>query len=206
MIAQVRRTKSTARLCVEVDGPRFRVRTPEVSTPWLLATPSNRHLTVVWFRLLVEAQGTPCFTLQELAALGGSTNRPAANPHLEDFRQCGEDFRTFGLRQRKVDPAVGEGVFTELRQTPVAGPTALVSRVNGRWGRTDWTAAYMEGALEHISCVPVLRTLRRQLAAGQGHCQAGWLLTEWLEGRSHRRELKRLNKLRLVPQPSSIDG
>ena len=176
--------RGTGRLRVEVDGPRFRVLTPEVATQWLLDTPSNRHLTVVWFRLLVDAQGKPCCTLQELAALVGSANRQAASQHLEDFRQCGEDFRTFVLRKRKVDAAVVEGVFTELLQTPLAGPTELVSRVNGRLGRTDLTAANIQGALEQISCVPVLRTLRRQLAAGQVHYQEGWLLTEVLESRS----------------------
>ena len=84
----------------------------------------------------------------------GRANRQAASQHLEDFRQCGEDVRTFVLRKRKVDAAVVEGVFTELLQTPLAGPTALVSRVNGRLGRTDLTAANIEGALEQISCVP----------------------------------------------------
>ena len=33
---------------VEVDGPRVRVRTAQVSTPWLPDTPSHRHLTSVW--------------------------------------------------------------------------------------------------------------------------------------------------------------
>jgi hypothetical protein len=159
----------TARLGVEVDGPRFRVLTPAVSTQWLLDTPSNRHLTVVWCRLLVDAHGKPCFTLPEWAARVGSPNRQAASQHLEDFRQCGEDCRTCVRRKRTGDPAVVEGGFTARLPTPVAGPTAWVSRVNGRWGRTDWTAANIEGALAHIACVPVLRTLRRHLAAGQGH-------------------------------------
>ena len=112
----------------------------------------------------------------------GSTNRPAASQHLEELRQCGEDFRTCVLRQRKVEPAVVEGVVTALRHTPLAGPTALVSRVNGRWGRTDWTAAHMAGAVEQSSCVPGLRPLRRQIAAGQVHDQEAWLLTARLEG------------------------
>jgi hypothetical protein len=34
--------------CVDVDGQRFRVRTPRFATQWLPDTPSNRHLTVVW--------------------------------------------------------------------------------------------------------------------------------------------------------------
>jgi hypothetical protein len=50
---------------VEVEGQRFRVRTAKVSTQWLPDTPSNRHLAVVWCRLLVDEHGKPLFTLQE---------------------------------------------------------------------------------------------------------------------------------------------
>jgi len=35
-------------LLVEGDGQRFRVQSARLSTQWLPATPSNRHLTVVW--------------------------------------------------------------------------------------------------------------------------------------------------------------
>ena len=174
----------TGRLSIAVDGQRFRVQTASFATQWLPDTPSNRHLAVVWFRLLVDEHGTPLFTLQELAVIVGSANRQAASQHLEDFRQCGEDFRAFILRKRKVDATVVEAVLTELLQTPLAGPTELVSRVNARLGRTDLTAANMEGALEQISCVPVQRTLRRQLTTGQVHYQEAWLLTELLERRS----------------------
>jgi transposase-like protein len=172
------------RLSVEVDGQRFRVQTASFATQWLPDTPSNRHLAVVWFRLLVDEHGKPVFTLQELSVIVGSANRQAASQHLEDFRQCGEDFRAFMLRKRKVDATVVEAVLAELLQTPLAGLTELVSRVNARLGRTDLTAANMEGALEQISCVPVLRTLRRQLTTGQVHYQEAWLLTELLERRS----------------------
>jgi transposase-like protein len=92
--------------------------------------------------------------------------------------------RAFVLRKRKVDAAVLEGVLSELLQTPLAGPTALAPRVNARLSRPDLTVANIEGALEQISCVPVLRTLRRQLEAGQVHDQEAWLLTELLESRS----------------------
>lgn len=102
--------QGTAGPSVEVEGQRFRVHTPRFATQWLPDTPSNRHLTLVWLRLLVDAQGKPLFTLQELAVLVGSTNRQAASQHLEDFRQCGEDMRGFVLRRRKVDEAVVEGV------------------------------------------------------------------------------------------------
>jgi transposase-like protein len=172
------------RLTVDVDGQRFRVRTAQLSTQWLPDTPSNRHLTVVWLRLLRDAHDKPCFTLQELAPLVGSANRQAASQHLEDFRQCGEDFRAFVLRKRKVDATVVEAVLAALLQTPLAGPTELLARVQKRLGRNDLNAANIESALEHISCVPVLRTLRRQLEAGQVHYQEAWLLTELLETRS----------------------
>jgi len=42
----------------------------------------------------------------------------------------------------------------------------LVARVNAQLGRHDLTVANIEGALAQIACVPVLRTLRRQLEAG----------------------------------------
>ena len=169
---------------VEVDGQRCRVRTARCSTQWLPDTPSNRHLTLVWFRWLVDAHGKPLFTLQEFATIVGSTNRQAASQPLEDFRQCGADMRAFVLRKRKVDAAVVEGVLSELLQTPLAGPTAWVPRVNARLSRQDLTVAHIEGALEQIACVPVLRTRRRQWEAGTVHSQEASLLTELLENLS----------------------
>jgi transposase-like protein len=175
---------STERLSVEVDGQRFRVQTPRVSTQWLPDTPSNRHLTVVWLRLLVDEHGKPLFTLQELSVMVGSANRQAASQHLEDFRQCGEDVRAFVLRKRKVDAAVVEAVLPELLKTPLASPAELAPRVNAQLGRNDLSAANIQSALEQISCVPVLRALRRQLEAGQVQYQEAWLLTELLESQA----------------------
>jgi transposase-like protein len=172
---------STGQLRVEVDGQRFRVQTPRVSTQWLPDTPSNRHLTVVWLRLLVDEHGRPWFSLQELAPIVGSTNRQAASQHVEDFRQCGEDVRAFVLRKRKVDATVVDGVLQALLRTPLAGPAELAPRVNAQVGRNDLSAANIEGALEQISCVPVLRVLRRQLATGHVQYQEAWLLAELLE-------------------------
>jgi transposase-like protein len=172
---------STGRPRVEVEGQRFRVQTSRFSTEWLPDTPSNRHTTVVWLRLLVDERGRPLFTLQELAALVGSDNRQAASQHLEDFRQCGEDFRTFVLRKRKVDGTVVEAVLKELLKTPLAGPTELVPRVNAQLGRDDVTAANIDSALEQISCVPVLKTVRRQLEVGHVQYREAYLLAEMLE-------------------------
>jgi hypothetical protein len=122
--------------------------------------------------------------LQALAALVGRANRQAASQHVEDFRQCGEDFRAFVRRQRKVDATVVEGVLAELLQTPLAGPTELLARIQRRLGRQDLSVANIQSALEQISCVPVLRMLRRQLEAGQVHDQETWLLSELLESRA----------------------
>src|SRR5215510_3298435 len=168
-------------LRVDVDGQRFRVQSARFSTQWLPDTPSNRHLTIVWLRLLRDAHDRPCFTLQELAPLVGSPNRQAASQHLEDFRQCGEDFRAFVLRKRKVDAIVVEAVLAELLHTPLAGPTDLVPRVQARLDRHDLSVVNIESALEQISCVPVLRVLRRQLETGHVQYQETWLLTELLE-------------------------
>ena len=170
-----------APLCVEVDGSRFRVRTAQFATQWLPDTSSNRHLLLVWLRWLVDAHGKPLFTLQELAVIVDSTNRQAASQHLEDFRQCGEDFRAFVLRKRKVDATVVDAVLAEVLHTPLAGPTELVPRVQDRLDRHDLSVANIESALEQISCVPVLRVLRRQLETGQVQYQEAWLLTELLE-------------------------
>jgi hypothetical protein len=175
---------STGRLRVEEDGQRFRVQTPRVSTQWRPDTPSNRHLTVVWLRLLVDEHGKPLYTLQELSVLGGSANRQAASQHLEDFRQCGEDVRACVLRQRKVDAAVVAAVLPELLKTPLASPAELARRVNAQWGRHDLSAANIQRALEQISCGPVLRALRRQFEAGQVQDQEAWLLTEVLESQA----------------------
>ena len=48
----------------EVEGQRLRVHTSRLATPWLPDTPSHRHLTLVWFRWLVDAHGKPLFTWQ----------------------------------------------------------------------------------------------------------------------------------------------
>src|SRR5713101_60007 len=57
----------TGQLSVEVEGQRFRVRTPQLATQWLPDTPGNRPMTVVWCRLLVDDQGKPLGTLQDLS-------------------------------------------------------------------------------------------------------------------------------------------
>src|SRR6266581_47185 len=171
----------TGQLSVAVEGQRLRVRPPQFATQWLPDTPGHRHMTVVWFRLLVDDQGKPVCTLQDFASIVGSPNRQAARQPLEDFRQCGEDLRAFVLRKRQVDATVVEAVLAALRHTPLAGPTELMPRVQARLDRHDLSVANIASALEQISCVPVRRVRRRQLATGHGQYQEAWRLTELLE-------------------------
>lgn len=110
---------------VRVEGNRFCVQTQGFSTQWLPDTPANRQVTIVWLRLLVDERGKRLFTLQELAAIVGSSKRQAASQHVEDFRACGEEFRAFVKRKRKVDEAVVQTVERELMTKPLIGPEEL---------------------------------------------------------------------------------
>lgn len=163
-----------------VESNKFCIQAQEFSTAWLPDTPSNRYALVVWLRWLVDERGQPLFTLQELAVIVGSTNRQAASQHVEDFRQCGEDFRDFVLRQRKVSETVVACVQEELKQTPLARPTELAQRVNKRLARTDLTQANIRAALEQIPSPVVLSKLRQQLATGQVRYKEEALLEEIL--------------------------
>jgi len=71
-----------------------------------------------------------------------------------------------------------------LLQTPLAGLTELVARVNAQLGRHDLRVAHSECALAQSSCVPVRRTLRRQLEAGHVPSQEAALWTELRESRA----------------------
>jgi len=56
-----------------------------------------------------------------------------------------------------------------------------VPRVNAQLGRDDLTAANIDSAVEQISCVPVLKTVRRQLEVGHVQYREAYLLAEMLE-------------------------
>lgn len=167
-------------LKVIVKDNKFRVEIQGFSTDWLPDTPVNRHTTVVWLRLLVDEPGKPLFTLQQLAAIVGSKNRQAASQHLEDFRQCGENFQAFVTRKRKVDNTVVECVLKELLKSPLAGQAELAQRVNASLGRKDITASNISAALEQIPCAPVLGTLQKQLEKGEAHYKESYLLEEMM--------------------------
>ena len=57
----------------------------------------------------------------------------------------------------------------------------MVPRVNAQLRRQDLTVANIQSALEQISCVPVLRVLRRQLEAGIVQYQEAYLRAELME-------------------------
>jgi hypothetical protein len=171
---------ATGHLRVEVDGQRVRVRPPKGSTQWLPDPPSNRHLTVVWLRLLVKECGRPWCTLQELAPLVGRTNRQAASQPLEALRQGGEDLRAFVLRTRTVEATVVDAVLPALLHTPLAGPAAWAPRVKAPLGRNELRVVNSAEALEQLAWGPVLRTLRRPLEAGHVPDHAASLWTAML--------------------------
>lgn len=170
---------------IEEDN-RFRLQTQEFSTAWLPNTPVNRQMAVVWLRYLVNEKGRRLFTLQELAAVLGSRNRQAASQHVEDFRACGEDFRSFLTRQGKVDADVIACVQQALEKEPLLEVAALVERVHKESGRTDITEDNVRVALEQISCRGVLAKLRRQWTAGKVQYQEAALLEELLSEASAR--------------------
>ena len=167
-------------LTLIVESNRFRVQTQGFCTQWLPDTPINRQVAVVWLRLLEDDRGKRLFTLQELAALVGSQNRQAASQHVEEFRQCGEEFRAFVQRKRKVDETGVQAVEAELRQTPLLALEPLAERVNGRLGRHDLTAANMPAALQQVPSARLWPVLRRQLQSGQVQYQEAYLLQEMM--------------------------
>jgi hypothetical protein len=120
---------------------------------------------------------------RRIRALSAETTRPARGRHmrasppraaLDPAQGTGRlnvevEDALLVLRQRMVDATVVEDVLTALQQTALVRPTEVAERVNTQWGRQDLPAANIQTALEQISCVPVLRTLRRQLAGSQAH-------------------------------------
>lgn len=166
-------------ISVEHQDNTFRVTTQVFSFQWP-DTSANRKVAVVFLRGLRDAQGQELFTFQQLAALVDSPNRQAASHHLEEFRACGEEFKGWVTRKRKVDAGVVEAVRQEIVRDPLVETEELGRRVNARLRREDLSAANLEAALEQISCREVRRVLRKQLAKGEVHYQEEYLLEEML--------------------------
>ena len=163
-------------LQIEVQGNKFRVITPAFATDWLPDTPGNRKVIVIMLRSLQDENGKALFTLQELSVLLDSGNRQAASQHLEDFRDCGEDFCETLKRKQKVDDEVVSGVQEILRQEPLLKKAGIVRLINEKLGREDITEANVDAALEQISCKEIRRILQKQLANGQAHYKEEYLV------------------------------
>lgn len=163
-------------LRLEFEDNRFRVVTQVFQSEWLPDTPGNRKVIVIVLRSFQDENGKPLFTLQELAVIVESNNRQAANGHLEDFRNCGEDFYETLKRRQKVDDEVVRAVQEILRQDPLCKRVEIVRLTNEKLGREDITEANVDAALEQISCKEIRRILRKQLASGQAHYKEEHLL------------------------------
>jgi len=153
----------------------------EFYTDWLADTPMNRHIGIVWLRLLIDEQGEALMPFRELSLMVDSTNRQASSQHVEDFRERGEEFQAFVMRKRKVNEEVVECVEEEVLKGPLLGEGERASRVCERLKRRDITAANIEAALEQISCKAVLRKLRKQMGQGEAHYKESYLLEEMMK-------------------------
>jgi len=162
------------------EDTQFRVEGQGISVAWL-DTPSNRKVSVIFLRGLRDAEGKRLFTLVELAEIVGSTNRQAGSQHVEDFRECGEDFGAVLTRRRKVDAEVVEAVLGELRQDPLVSEEVLRDRVCARLGREDLLRGNIEAALDQISCRELRRVVGKQVERGEAHYREEQLLRDMLD-------------------------
>jgi len=161
---------------LEATGGKFRVLSPRFNTAWLPDTPENRQTMLVSLRSLKDDRGRNLFTLKELAAVVDSPNRQAASTHMQEFRACGEEFRAFLERKRKVDAGVVAAARQELLDAPLSTLDDLARRTNARLGRDDLNKQNIAAALDHIPCRPALEAVRRRVAEGKAHYREGPLL------------------------------
>lgn len=160
----------------EKQDNKFRVGTQGFSTAWLPDTPGNRKVVIVMLRYLEDGNGKPVFKMKELCAILESEKRQAANQHIEDFRNCGEDFLNLLTRQKKVDERVVAAIGTGLHADPLANLESLANQANEQLGRQDITVANVTAALEQISCQELRMIFKKRLAQGQAHYQEEYVL------------------------------
>jgi len=168
-------------LIVEKQNNNFRLLGQGFSTKWLPNTKSNRKTIAVVLRYLLNSEGKPFSTFQELSPLFESENRQAASQHVEDFRDCGEDFLDFLKRRRKIDEEVTEVVKKVLREAPLLENHEIARRVNLELGRSDIAPSNMTEALKQIGCNEIRETLKNQLKAGKAHYKESYLLGEMMD-------------------------
>jgi transposase-like protein len=166
-------------LSIEKKDNRFRVKTQQFSTCFLPDTPDNRKISVVFLRLL-EDGGKPLFTLQQLSGIVESNNRQASSQHVEDFRDCGLDFKSLLTRQRKVSEAVVTAVRDELMSDPLATISELTELANKRLSRTDLSDANITAALEQIPSSLLRTAVKREIEKGQARYKEEALISQML--------------------------
>jgi transposase-like protein len=168
-------------LQIEIQNNKFRVIAQEFQTKWLANTPGNRKVVVILLRSLEDENGKSLFTFQELSAIVGSDNRQAASQHMEDFRECGEDFYETLNCKRKVDEEVVQAVVAILREEPLAKGVDIQKRVNELLGRRDISAQNVQAALEQISCKEIRAIIRKQLERGEIHYSQEYVISRLFE-------------------------
>lgn len=182
---------------IEKQDNKFRIVTQEFCTQWFPDTKNNRKVVVVMLRYLTDNRGKAVFTLQELATVLESNNHQAVSQHLDDFRECGEDFLRLLTRQRKVDEQVVGAVNESLRVAPLEKLAKLTYLAKTSLGRDDISQANVTAALEQIGCQELRGILKKQLEAGECHYREEYVIQRLFEialaGEDERPKLATLN-------------
>ncbi len=166
---------------IELNDNKFRVVTQELSTKWLPDNEWNRKVVLVMLRYLVDERGKELFSMQELATILESEDRQAAHQKLKLFKDCGEDFRFFLRRQKKVDEQVIEAVEESLKEAPLAKDANLAYRANEKLGKEDITVNNVYTALEQISCKEIREILKKQIENGESHYKEKYVIEKLFE-------------------------
>jgi transposase-like protein len=167
-------------LTIARDDNQFRVESQYFCTSWVSDSAENRKAMLVFLRLMVDGNGKPLFTHQQLAQIVGSDNRQACSHHVESFVACGSDFLSFLTRKRKVNSEVVNAVLEELLLEPLANISELSCRVNNRLKRNDISDQNIKVALESISYFQVRGEITSRLSKGKAHYKEEYLLSEMI--------------------------
>lgn len=165
-------------LSIEKEDNKFRVITQDFSIDWLPDTAENRKVCVVFLRLMQNSDGKQLFTLQQLSCLVSSNNRQASSQHIEDFRDCGKDFKGLVTRQRKVNDSVVSAVLDELHKDPLAEIVELKEKVNISLNRNNLSEMNIKAAMESISVTRIRGEIKKRLQKGEAHYKEEYLLNE----------------------------
>jgi len=115
---------------------------------------------------LQDENQKPSFTLQQLACIVSSNNRQAASQHIEDFRDCEQDFKNLLTRQRKVDFTVVSAVKDQLISDPLATIAQLRERTNNRFFLNDLSEENIKAALDQIDANSLRVAINREIEKG----------------------------------------